>query len=53
MNKRKLFGSVLAASLAIGSVFPAFADGTKITIDGAGNQYQALLRLLQLQLHRQ
>lgn len=47
MNKRKLFGSVLAASLAIGSVFPAFADGAKITIDGAGNQYQAF-RVLNL-----
>lgn len=42
MNKRRLFGSVLAASFAIGSVFPAFAaGGATITIDGAGNQYQA------------
>ena len=34
-------------ALAIGSVFPAFADGAKITIDGAGNQYQAF-RVLNL-----
>lgn len=42
MKKRKILGSVLAATLAFGSVFPAFATGgTNITIDGTGNQYQA------------
>ena len=42
MKKRKILGSVLAATLAFGSVFPAFATGgANITIDGTGNQYQA------------
>lgn len=44
MNKQKIFGSVLAASLILGSAVHAFA-GTNITIDsgdhGNGSQYQA------------
>lgn len=44
MNKQKIFGSVLAASLILGSAVPAYANAN-ITIDsgdhGIGSQYQA------------